>query len=757
VIGLGLRLALRGGRETVSRLVVVALGIAVGVGLLVFTLAGFSGLHAQDVRWGWLTTSGHNQRPSVDEAAGDPLWWRLTEDHFGSRTIERVDVAATGPRSPVPPGISRLPGPGEYYASPALAGLLSGTSPALLGDRFAGREAGIIGQPGLTAPDALIVVVGHPVQQLAGATGAIEVRSIETAPRQHGDSAFLRVVLGLGAVGLLFPVLIFVGTATRLAAARREERFAAMRLVGASPGQVNALASVEAALAALAGTVIGFALFWMLRPPVAGIPFDGSPFFTGDLSPSPLAIGAVVLGVPAGAAAAAVVSLRRVRLSPLGVSRRVTPPPPRAGRLAPLACGVAGLGILAVVSRHVGLNPQVTVLALVVGFAVCVAGVAAAGPWLTLLATRLVATRGSQAASLIASRRLADNPGQAFRAVSGVALVVYVATVFTGFLGTEVAIRTAPHLGVLAPSTVMVGFYGGGVAGLPSGDAAALVRRLDGLSGVGLVVPIYAAPATSDAGEGRRRPPPGPQLGGLVTAVQVTRGLVACPALDRLGALGRCTSPTGVTTLPTSAILTPGGYSAGAASWPASPAPAAGLDALPLQALLVTTDGALDAVERVRTAIDVALPLAVSASTAGELTAAQYRQFTDLERMADVGIVLTVLVAGCSLAVGVAGGLVERRRPFALLRLSGMRLADLRRVVLLESAAPLVVAAVVSAATGLLSADLILTAIPGTSLRPPSAEYYLGLAGGLAVAMGAVGATLPLLRRITNPEDVRLE
>ena len=41
-------------------------------------------------------------------------------DYFDGQIIGRVDVAATGPDSPVPPGIPRLPGPGEYYASPAL-------------------------------------------------------------------------------------------------------------------------------------------------------------------------------------------------------------------------------------------------------------------------------------------------------------------------------------------------------------------------------------------------------------------------------------------------------------------------------------------------------------------------------------------------------------------------------------------------------------------------------------------------------------
>ena len=47
--------------------------------------------------------------------------WLLRDDVFDGQVIYRVDVAVTGPSSPVPPGIPRDPGPGQYYASPALA------------------------------------------------------------------------------------------------------------------------------------------------------------------------------------------------------------------------------------------------------------------------------------------------------------------------------------------------------------------------------------------------------------------------------------------------------------------------------------------------------------------------------------------------------------------------------------------------------------------------------------------------------------
>ena len=50
-----------------------------------------------------------------------------------AKTIDVVDVAATGPDSPVPPGLSHLPGPGQFYASPALTRLLRSTPAAELG------------------------------------------------------------------------------------------------------------------------------------------------------------------------------------------------------------------------------------------------------------------------------------------------------------------------------------------------------------------------------------------------------------------------------------------------------------------------------------------------------------------------------------------------------------------------------------------------------------------------------------------------
>jgi len=59
-------------------------------------------------------------------------------------------------------------------------------------------------------------------------------------------------------------------------------------------------------------------------------------------------------------------------------------------------------------------HPRTTggqVQAFVPGFLLIMAGLVIAGPWLTMVAARLMARRARRPASLIAARRLADSPG----------------------------------------------------------------------------------------------------------------------------------------------------------------------------------------------------------------------------------------------------------------------------------------------------------------------------------------------------------
>ena len=105
--------------------------------------------------------------------------------------------------------------------------------------------------------------------------------------------AILMIVLAV--IGALVPVAVFVSTATRLSAARREQRLAALRLVGATSLQVTRLAAVEA----LFVSVIGRHRRDRAVLPLTAAGCDG-PARRGDLVP-----GIDPAAAPAGRSAAA--------------------------------------------------------------------------------------------------------------------------------------------------------------------------------------------------------------------------------------------------------------------------------------------------------------------------------------------------------------------------------------------------------------------------------------------------------------------
>ena len=728
MIGLGLRLAVKGGHEASARLLFTALGVGLGVALLCFTLAGFNGLRAKDVREGWYTTSEQNRLPSVDESTTDPLLWTVTYDRHAGEGIMRVDVAATGPAAPPPPGLSEVPAPGEYYVSPSLQERLATTPADQLAARFSGRQVGLIADDALSSPESLVAIVGRTPTEMRSLPDAVGVRSIETAPREHSYSSFLKIVLGLGAVGLLLPVLVFVATSTRLAAARREERFAALRLVGATPRQVNQMASVEAFAGAVAGVLLGFLLFWSFRPVVARIPFTGEPFFTADLNLGWLAVLGIGLGVPLAAAAVSLWSLRRVRISPLGVSRRVTPKPPRARRVIPL---IVSLGALAL-ARYWDGQGTVAQWAIVACFGAVAVGLMLAGPWLTLVGARLLSRAARRDATLIAGRRLADDPGRAFRAISGLILAVFVGTVFVGVVGTAITRQSVIGPTVLPMDVMTTGLDMG------AGPAADVMANLRAVEGVRDVVPVRGVPdddvpaGADDAAAGVIAAADWRTLG---TDVPVPAGAAAV-WVDKAGLVGGDPDVRAVRS----------------GELPGQ------LGELPVTNLLVTTDGGDATTERLRTAIVLAAPSAMSPITVGEVDEEGWGMLTTLQRMVDVGIILSLVIAGCSLAVSVAGGLMERKRPFSLLRLTGMPLAHLRKVVLLEAALPLLLVSIVSIAAGLLASDLILrAAMSEVPLAIPGLSFWGIVIAGLAGALAIVAGTMPLLARVTEPQSARME
>ncbi len=782
MIPLGLRLAVNGGREAITRLVVLAVAVGLGVGLLLTAVAATRAVTSWNNRhaWYWTGTAWVPPGPATGVA---PLWWHPGNDIFGGKKISRFDVAATGASSPVPPGITHNPAPGQYYASPALAALLRSTPANQLAGRYPGRLAGTIGDAALPSPDSLVIIIGRTPAQLAHTPDSVQVTAIsptvvglpvpptEANPKgliyipadSGGAKSSIDLILTVVALAILAPVLIFIGTATRLSAARREERFAAMRLVGATRRQVSLLAATESTVAAVLGVTVGFGIFFLLRIPVAGIPLIGQPFFPAELRLSPSDILVVAIGVPVAAAVAARRALRQVHISPLGVARRVTPIPPRAWRVIPLLAGLAELGFWTVHGHPASIPGQIQAWAS--SFLLIIVGLFVAGPWLTMAAARGMARWTSRPGTLIAARRLADDPRAAFRAVSGLVLALFITTVAVVAITTQDAknltrFASAAEANVLTDQLSASGQgpgVGPGAQGRragpgPAAPIAPLTARLNGIHGVQGVLVVRADPRLTIPGtfheHGFNRFGAGP----------VPAGVVSCAQLATVPALGRCPAGAATAAFPSDGFNGPlFGADATAITWPAANVRATRLDALGVDAINVGTDGGA-AVEQARTVLENAraYPTAVNApSTISDLVAQDNSKNNDYQQLANVVILVSLPIAGCTLAAGIAGGLADRKRPFSMLRLTGARLGTLRRVVALEGAVPLLSVAAVAIGAGFAGAAMFASEAQQHPMVAPGAAYYLLTAGGIIVSLGIIAATFPLLARITGPEVAR--
>src|SRR6266704_3529692 len=737
---LGLRLTLRSGREPFVRLLVTATAVAVGVAIMLAVLADFHAFQVTNDRPSWEFTQGRAVSTDYASAHNAELW-NYSNDIYQGQTIERLDVASLGARAPLPPGISHLPASGQYYASPALAALIRTVPADQLGDRFPGKLVGTIGQ--------------------------------------QVWSSYFRDAFVAGAIAFLFPILILVGTATRLAAARREERYASLRLVGATSRQISVISSVDAVAGALLGAILGIGIFTLLQPVLADTAITSARYFADEVTPTAAGYLAVLVGVPAASAISSLLSLRRVRISPLGVSRRVTPSPPTAWRVVPLLAGI----VLFIVGLRLTSANSISAPAFP-GLIVILIGLVVGGPWLTAQAARAFARFMQGASALLAARRLADNPKAAFRSVSGLVLAVFLGTVVAGLLPAVDSLTATPSATALS-NVLLDGFLaapvcgnnvnctgGSGPAGpetgssplrermalegLPPQAGIALVARLQAFRGVA-VVPVYSLPQDANPSNF------GPIGPGAGASGPPNNAVISCAGLRELAALGQCPAGRKAVKVFTGDMIYSDNphYSTKPIASPSSPAASDNFSGLYLQAVLVKVSSSAT-LERIRTFLVTHTSQSASGTaprTFGEAVQAREGVAATVQRLVYIAVALTLLVAGCSLAVTVGGSLVERKRPFTLLQLTGTPTSTLYRVVFLEAVFPLVAATIVAAGTAYgISVLTVNTMAPaGTPVLVLGHVYYLTMGAGLVASLLVILTSLPLLGRLTAPAGARFE
>jgi hypothetical protein len=405
---LGLRLAVAGGRQSLVRLAFTAVGVAVGVTLLLLALTAQEAAKGRAARIAWQDSATAVATPEIPDPpaeSADPTLFLAVSDYYDGTPMTRAYVAALGPDSPVPPGLDRLPGPGEVAASPAMRRLLESAPDDQLDDRFPGRVTMTIGAEGLGHDNELVAIIGRTPAELQEVRSVQQVRGFySTIPPGSLIVSIQQGFLLVGAVLVLVPVIVLIVTVTRVAAAQRERRLAAIRLVGATRLQTAALAAAETGLGAVAGSALAWPAYEAGRRILAAtVTFQRGHFYLEDVTVAPPILLLVLVGAPAFVILVAIASLHRVQTSPLRISRRGRRAP-SAWLALPVAVGIGGQIVLLRLRDRIssetvnGLGALLTLLT--------IAGLVLVGPWLCMVVSQSIARITRTAPGLIAARRI---------------------------------------------------------------------------------------------------------------------------------------------------------------------------------------------------------------------------------------------------------------------------------------------------------------------------------------------------------------
>ena len=734
------RLVIAGDRSSRRRLLGIVAGVMVGITVFLMLAAASQAFGERSRRSTWNQPVSANPTYLEPDTVLTPATAAIasTTDYYEGRVITIMLVAATPDTSVRVPGSDVVPRPGQYLASPALAELIDSAPADQLGERY-GEQVGALSNDAVEGPDSLVAVIGADQSQVLGRQGpGMPPPQVVTELVGHDyASQVWRIVAAIGAIATLVPVLLLIAIVTDLGAAQRAERFATLRLIGATPGQVARIAAAETAATTLLGALLGVGAYLALIPAAARIVINSSRFFPHDLLASPAVIAASVLGTTLGATAVAWWRTRRAGIGPLGASRERSERPPRLRSLLPLLTGLAGLTAVRVVSRGSEVSATTIGLLLVGSFCLTMLGLLWAGPLLTSWSARLARRGARSAAQVISLGRLAQHPRAAFRAVGGLVIAVYVVTLFavaiTAAAGTTIP---AQGPGYLSTTTLYT------IAG-PSdpADLGAVANRLGDVEGVETVaLARMEAPRgsggaeESEGSEDSERDKEQNRAGMRLTlSVEDARALGA----------GDAQSDTGWVSVSSRWLVN-------AAADP-QPAEAPGEEPAPT-VLLAGTDGGAGALERARTLMETSglnltmYPITRNDRTAVMATAVE-NQFATLGY---IGILIAAGVSTASLAVSTIASLLARRRVLSLLRLVGMPRDVLRRSVAYETLLPVAGVLALGIGAAVYTAWILVTGTSSRSIGWPTGSYYAVVGACLALTGLAIVASARAAGRMVS-------
>ena len=732
----------KSGRQSFARLGLTTAAVALGIVLVCYFTAGVNGLMGR-VNGLAINTAAYQAARGVAEqkpiAGVEPLkvggTRRGDASKWRGQYIQSYSMYGTAKS----PQFAKLktPRPGEYYLSKALADAVAEYPEDNILARFGKntKYLGVIPSEYTASPDALMIVRGASAEEVAESDAFTKSQGQPSyfADVYRTDANGLKsdakidpvavIVFGVGGTILLFPIVIFVSVATQLGAAQREKRYAALRLIGATKRQVGRVLMLESLLASVVGVIIGLGAFWLLQAPLQDFKMDGMRFNPSDLALTGTQY-ALIIGLTLGLTT--FVNWRRMRraqISPLGVSRSVEKVKKlRAWRALVPALGIAFFAWLSSKPGRDWLDANkesaIPMLLLTAALLLVMFGLIMAGGWLTNKLSLLAARWANNASMLIAGKRTAVHSRTIFRSVSGVVLAL--------FAGSFYLTATSGIEGLNAQAVKDNGF-----SQLKRGTAVVIGRSLPGDMAEQLQQKSYI---TSVATIYPREDGDAIRCQDLAKYTEHT--CLNNARSDQFALLNFDAPVVKNVSLINDKVDTNG-----------------------VKEYLVTLKSDND-IEKLRTLVTAKanqydLTYAVSGTDSKKPHInPTIREFADL---AYVGIGVTLFVAVASLIVSTIGGLMERRRSLYTLRLSGMRLAQLKRLVMVESVAPLLTTSILSCGFGVWT-GAVFTSTFSTTLKPVLTPTYFAIVGiGLVAAIIGIYLILPMVDKLTRAEANQTE
>lgn len=754
-----------------KRLALMTGAVAIGIWIVLAFTAIFNAMSNTN-RYAFQNSLSQQMKDPLEKKkidGVDPVRIRYDYDAWRDQTIRIYTLEQTGPHSPDLLGL-KVPAAGEYYVSEALAKTVKEHPDDQLGSRFGDKQLGTLPSSVTAGRDELAVIRG-----VAKGTVAIDkdnphknliYQFSDQLPKEYQYTAvdtLMTYIIYLGVLIVLLPVIMLISISAKLGSIQREKRYAALRLVGATNGQVINVMATESLLSGLIGVVIGTLLYVVSLPLLQQLSLEETRYWPDMITVQKVQFIVIIILTMLLVWFANWWGMRKVHTSPLGIAQNDhREKKPGWWRFIPLVAGITVLICLQLKGHAQNMNDsQNNVMLLMLAIVLIMSGLVLAGSWLTYVLAKLFSRTARKPVTMIGMKYVQSHARAISRSVIGVVLALFAGSFFVCATSGIYKYTTdnASGYAILDEQSAIVQVDYNNENDKNGKLGEAIDKISNELKNANFVNSLYQLPTY------------GAWSAGECKAVSSHISGISCNDKDhqylainwangteKTAVYGESMTKLGEQIQQASAksdwgLLTPDIQEQLDAGKPLT-------DISPSSYYYLLDIDEKD-IDKLRTLVETSdvngniWTGVISKYEAHNPTI--NAQIEKLSWLAYAGMALTMVVAIISIVVSTIGGILERQRSLYTLRLSGMQVSELKRMIVVESLAPLIVTSLIAAGIGIYTAFVFVNNNSTTLRVNISPTYLLILLGSLALATLAIWLVLPLLAKVTNPANNQTE